>query len=168
MFAARSLLLKLHAQGQITLPPLQAYQCRPPRPIPRRLAWQPPSPWSSSLAELGAVNITVVQPSMPTARQRAFYLHQNHYRSLRLVGQNLRYLARDAHDRDVAALLCAARAWRCAPRERAVGWADAERRVEAQTVLEREVNYFATHREHLHYAAVSRGSSHELRVTDNE
>ena len=133
-FAARSLLLKLHAQGQITLPPLQLHQRRPPRPIPRPLDWQPPSPWSSSLAQLGPVTVTVVQPGTTAARPWAFYLHQYHYRGLRVVGENLGYLARDAHDRDLAALLFGAPAWRCAPRDRALGWTDAQRRARLHTV----------------------------------
>jgi hypothetical protein len=44
-----------------------------------------------------------------------------------VVGENLGYLARDAQGRDLACLLFGAPAWRCAARDREVGWSAAER-----------------------------------------
>jgi hypothetical protein len=58
----------------------------------------------------------------------AFYLDEYHYLKLRVVGENLGYLAVDAHGRDVAAVLFGAPAWRCAPRDEFLEWGDTQRR----------------------------------------
>ena len=46
-FAARSLLLKLEAQGHLRLPPLQVQKRRAPRPVPRLNDWQQPETWEA-------------------------------------------------------------------------------------------------------------------------
>jgi hypothetical protein len=69
-----------------------------------------------------------------TARLWAYYLPAYHYRGLRVVGENLGYLARDTGGRDLAALLFGAPAWRCAPRDRALGWTEPERRAQLHTL----------------------------------
>lgn len=127
-FAARSLLLKLAAQGRLVLPPLQTHKRRPPRPAPQWPDWQEPAPWCAVLAALQPLHLAPVVPGTEAARRWAFYLHRYHYLGLRVVGENLGYLASDHAGRDVACLLFGAAAWRCAPRERALGWSDEERR----------------------------------------
>jgi hypothetical protein len=62
------------------------------------------------------------------ARRWAFYLHRYHYLGLRVVGENLGYRVADATGREVACLLFGAAAWRCAPRDQALGWSEAQRR----------------------------------------
>lgn len=126
-FAARSFLLKLEAQGQITLPALRLYNRRAPRSVRAPADWRTPAPWSASFAQLGRVTVEPVQPGTPAARHWAFYLAQYHYLGLHVVGENLGYLARDAQGRDLACLLFGAPAWRCAPRDRRLGWTEAER-----------------------------------------
>lgn len=133
-FAARSFLLKLQAQGHLTLPPLQMHQRRPPRPGPALPDWQEPPGWSAPLAAVSPVRVEPVVPSTPAARRWAFYLHRYHYLGLRVVGENAGYLAQDAHGRDLACLLFGAPAWRCAPRDRALGWTDAQRRARLPTL----------------------------------
>jgi hypothetical protein len=135
-FAARSLLFKLHGLGLLTLPPLRLQyrtRRRPPAPPPH---WQPPVPWTASLAALAPVRLLPVRPDADAeiARLWAFYLHAYHYRGLRVVGENLGYLARDTGGRDLAALLFGAPAWRCAPRDRALGWTEPERRAQLHTL----------------------------------
>jgi len=127
-FAARSLLLKLEAQGHLVLPPLQTHKRRPPRPAPQWPDWQEPVPWSAALAALQPLRLAPVVPGTEAAHRWAFYLHRYHYLGLRVVGENLGYLGSDPAGRDVACLLFGAAAWRCAPRERALGWSDEERR----------------------------------------
>ena len=127
-FAARSLLLKLEAQGHLVLPPLQTHKRRPARPAPQWPDWQEPAPWSAALATLQPLRLVPVVAGTEVAHRWAFYLHRYHYLGLRVVGENLGYLATDATGRDVAGLLFGAAAWRCAPRERALGWTDAQRR----------------------------------------
>jgi hypothetical protein len=55
-------------------------------------------------------------------------LARYHYLGLHVVGENLGYLARDTQGRDLACLLFGAAAWRCAPRDRFLGWTDSQRR----------------------------------------
>jgi hypothetical protein len=127
-FAARSLLLTLEAQGQVRLPPLQIHKRRPPPPAPQWPDWQEPVPWSAPLAALRPLRVEPVRAGTAAARRWAFYLHRYHYLGLRLVGENLGYLAADASGREVACLLFGAAAWRCAPRDQALGWSEAQRR----------------------------------------
>jgi Domain of unknown function (DUF4338) len=133
-FAARSLLLKLETQGHIQLPPLQMHKRRAARPIAALADWRPPPCWSASLTEIVPVSVEPVAPGSLAARRWAFYLQQYHYLGLRVVGENLGYLATDAYGREVACLLFGAPAWRCAPRDQFVGWSDETRRQRLHTV----------------------------------
>jgi len=133
-FAARSLLLKLEAQGHIQLPALQIHKRRARRTIAPLVDGQRPPCWSASLAEIAPVIIEPVVPGSVAARRWAFYLQEYHYLGLRVVGENLGYLARDGQGREVACLLFGAPAWRCAPRDRFLGWSDENRRQRLHTV----------------------------------
>jgi hypothetical protein len=127
-FAARSLLLKLEAQGHLRLPPLQLQKRRAPRPVPRLIGWQQPPAWEGSLSQIRPVKLEPISAGWAAAVRWAFYLDQYHYLKLRVVGENLGYLAVDAHGRDVAAVLFGAPAWRCAPRDEFLEWGDTQRR----------------------------------------
>ena len=50
-----------------------------------------------------------------------------HYLGLRVVGENVGYLAVDRKGREVACLLFGAAAWRCGARDRKLGWTSLER-----------------------------------------
>ena len=51
------------------------------------------------------------------------YLYKYHYLSFRtLVGRSLSYLVYDKEHRELACLLFGAAAWKCAPRDRFIGW----------------------------------------------
>jgi len=127
-FAARSLLLKLEAQGYLGLPPLQVQKRRARPAVARLRDWQQPEPWEASLGQIRPVKLELICAGSATAGRWAFYLDQYHYLKLRVVGENLGYLAVDAHGRDVAAVLFGAPAWRCAPRDQFLEWGDAQRR----------------------------------------
>jgi len=127
-FAARSLLLKLAAQGHLRLPALQVHKRRAPRPVPRLPHWQQPETWEASLGEIRPLKLELVSAGWAAALRWAFYLDQHHYLKLRVVGENLGYLAVDAHGRDVAAVLFGAPAWRCAPRDEFLEWGETQRR----------------------------------------
>ncbi len=127
-FAARSLLLKLVAQGQLRLPPLQLQKRRAPRRVPRLIEWQPPPAWEGSLSQIRPVKLEPISAGSAAAVRWAFYLDEYHYLKLRVVGENLGYLAVDAQERDVAAMLFGAPAWRCAPRDEFLEWGDTQRR----------------------------------------
>ena len=127
-FAARSLLLKLEGRGCLRLPALQV-QKRRARPSVARLSdWQQPEPWEGSLGQIRPVKLELICAGSAKAGRWAFYLDQYHYLKLRVVGENLGYLAVDAHGRDVAAMLFGAPAWRCAPRDEFLEWDDTQRR----------------------------------------
>ncbi len=127
-FAARSLLLKLEAQGYLRLPPLQLQKRRAPRPVRRLIGWQQPRAWAASLSQIRPVHLEPITAGGAAAERWAFYLDEYHYLKLRVVGENLGYLAVDAQGRDVAAVLFGAPAWRCAPRDEFLEWSDAQRR----------------------------------------
>ncbi len=127
-FAARSFLLKLQAQGQLRLPPLQEHQRREGRRLPQWPDWQLPQPWSARLNEIRPIAVELVVAGSAALSRWAFYLDEFHYLGLRVVGENVGYLVHDSHGREVAALLFGAPAWRCAARDRALGWTDEERR----------------------------------------
>jgi hypothetical protein len=116
-FAARSFLLKLQERDLIKLPALR--KARTPNHPKLRLTESCPSvePLSAKFAELEGVNLEVVVPGTQSARRWAYYLTHYHYLGLRVVGQNLGYLAKDNSGRELAALLFGAPAWRCAPRD---------------------------------------------------
>lgn len=126
-FAARSLLLKLEAQGHLRLPPLRLYNRRCRAAVAGLAHWQPPPPWQAVLGELRPIALEVIEPGTSRARQWAFYLDQYHYLGLRVVGENLGYLVRDTRGRDLACLLFGAAAWRCAGRDTFLGWNATER-----------------------------------------
>jgi hypothetical protein len=50
------------------------------------------------------------------------------------VGEKVGYLAIDAQEREVACFLFGAAAWRCAARDRYLGWGEAQRRAELERV----------------------------------
>ena len=127
-FAARSLLLKLEARGEVKLPALRLSHRRPRRGVPRWESWEEPVSWEARLPEISPISLERVMPGTEAERRWRFYLHRYHYLGLAVVGENLGYLARDAQGREVACLLFGAAAWRCAPRDRALGWNGPERK----------------------------------------
>jgi hypothetical protein len=126
-FAARNFLLKLEAQGHLRLPALQVQKRRAPRPAPRLPHWQQPEPWEAGLGQIRPVKLEFISAGSAAALRWAFYLDQYHYLKLRVVGENLGYLAVDACGRDVAAVLFGAPAWRCAPRDAFLAWGPTQR-----------------------------------------
>jgi hypothetical protein len=127
-FAARSLLLKLEGQGYLRLPALQVQKRRARPAVTRLTDWQPPEPWEASLDQIRPVKLELIGAGSAAVVRWAFYLDQYHYLKLRVVGENLGYLAVDAHGRDVAAVLFGAPAWRCARRDEFLEWNDTQRR----------------------------------------
>jgi uncharacterized protein DUF4338 len=122
-FAARSLLLKLAGEGRIELPPLQENKRRAPRTVCPLAQWEAPAPIeASTLAEIKPLQVHRVQAGTPEWKRWAFYLQRFHYLGFRMVGENMGYLIEDAHHRDVGCLLFGAAAWKCAVRDRFLGW----------------------------------------------
>ncbi len=120
--AARSLLRKLALRGCIALPPPRhsannAYRYR--RSVAPGVEQ---TPITGRLSELTPVRVA---PVTTTAQARLFrgLMQTHHYLGYTgPVGENLRYLAWDRHDRPLGGLLFGAAAWRLACRDRFIGW----------------------------------------------
>lgn len=119
--AARTLLLKLDERGWITLPPRR-------RKASKRLPIAPELPLEGSagfsitakLSEVTPITLQAVAAGHPGFSR---YLAHHHYLGYRgPVGENLAYLARDRHGRDVACLLFGAAAWKTTARDQFIGW----------------------------------------------
>jgi hypothetical protein len=126
--AARTLLLKLEARGMVSLPVRR--RASPNRMRCKRLVWAPHTrePVVGRLADL--LPLEVVELSRAPAELALFetLLHAHHYLSYTsTVGMNLKYLVRDRQGRPVACALFGSAAWKCAARDRFIGWSAATR-----------------------------------------
>lgn len=132
--AARHLLNKLDAGGWIELPERRRRRCLAPAPGQAELALEAPpapegAPVGGSLADLRPVELVRVHRGSLQAHTLTHYLQNHHYLGhARPIGQNIRYLARDARGRDLACLCFEAAAWKVAARDRFIGWSDGQRR----------------------------------------
>lgn len=115
--AARSFLLKMEARGLIVLPPLREVFCKPRVLIAAPESIPPEQRVEASFAEVGPASLEVVQAGTQAHRRWAYYLKEHHYLGLRVVGQNVGYLARDRFGREVGAMLFGAPAWCCTARD---------------------------------------------------
>lgn len=126
--AARSLMLKMEQRGWIQLPAR-----RRPSPHRHRLVRPPPRSWSTTpitgrLSEVGPLRITEVSAQADGRAEVRAALVQFHYLGYRIpVGENLQYVVRDQADRLLAVLVFGAAAWKCAARDRWIGWSPDQR-----------------------------------------
>ena len=126
--AARTLLAKLDARGWIRLPAR-----RRASPNRHRLSPPPARTWDATpirthLRELAPLGIEEVS-SQPEARALVrSALASFHYLGYRApVGENLQYAIADARGRLVSVMVFGAAAWKCAARDRWIGWPAARR-----------------------------------------
>jgi hypothetical protein len=129
--AARTLLLKLAARGLIDLPPPRSRTHRPcaqaPPVVPERLLALSPEPIQASLASLQPTRLELADPG-PKRQQARQWLAQFHYRGFHgAVGENVQYLAKDRHGRELAVMVFGAAAWKVADRDRFIGWSVQQR-----------------------------------------
>jgi len=124
----RSMMLKLHREGHIELPPVRFVPCNPlAQRRARALVQVSDEPLHSSLAELGAIELRQVRRSGDEALFNSL-LQQHHYLGYsQPVGEHLKYLM-TARGQPIA---CAA--WSSAPRhlgsrDRYIGWSSSARR----------------------------------------
>lgn len=126
--AARTLLLKLERGGLIVLPranngsPNAARNSILPEPV------QDQAPVTCALSDLQPITVLPVDDDAGDRVLFRSLVARHHYLGLRsTVGENLRYLAKDAQGRPVAALLFGSAAWKTQPRDAFIGW-DARQR----------------------------------------
>ena len=129
--AARTLLLKLAARGLIDLPPPQSRTRRPCAQAPPLVQEQflalTPSPIQNSLPSLQPLCLELADTG-PKRQQVRQFLAQFHYRGFHgAVGENVQYLARDLHGRELAVMVFGAAAWKVANRDRFIGWSVQQR-----------------------------------------
>ncbi|MCP5009388.1 MAG: DUF4338 domain-containing protein [Aestuariibacter sp.] len=126
--ACRNLLLRLEQAGQIRLPPRQrkstnAYRNRAP-------LWVAHSNDSveKPLKDLLPLQIVCVSAGGEQDRLFRYLLAHHHYLGCRnIVGENMKYLIYSRDGQILACMLFAAAAWKCAPRDRFIGWSPAVR-----------------------------------------
>ena len=127
--AARTLLLKLHRRGWITLPP-------PRRPPVSRMACrfsgeaelfstQAREEVRVALPELLPLRIEEISREREVGKQAEFsrLLGRHHYLGHRgTVGENMQYLVSEAQGNLLACVLFGAAAWQCRARDEHIGW----------------------------------------------
>ena len=138
--AARSLLLKLERRGLLQLPPRKRsgtcnHKARRVEPeLELQLEGFGPVPVRSSLAQLLPLRVVLVD-GVQLRRVFGQLLQQHHYLGYyRPVGENLPYLVQSQCGRPLACALFAAAAWKCAPRDRFIGWSTQAREENLQSV----------------------------------
>lgn len=138
--AARTLLLKLERRGWLVLPARKRpgtgnhKACQAPPDLEPQLGLCSQTLIGCPLAELLPLQVGVVDS--PTQR-RVFgsLLQQHHYLGYyRPVGENLAYLIESRSGRPLAGALFGAAAWKCAPRDRFIGWSAQGRQEQLQSV----------------------------------
>ncbi len=126
--AARTLMLKLAERGWIELPARRGLSPNRHRLAPPPARIWPTTPITASLSALGPLTITEVSQQAADRAEVRAALAQFHYLGYRTpVGENLQYVVRDGTDRLLAVLVFGAAAWKCAARDRWIGWTPARR-----------------------------------------
>lgn len=128
--AARTLLRKLDGAGLIELPaPVRsANNGYRNQPLVLDSINQETSSIEGKLLALQPIRITPVEGAEDSRLFRAL-LQRHHYLGYSgPVGENLRYLVHDQHDRLLGCMLFGAAAWRVAGRDRFIGWDERDRK----------------------------------------
>lgn len=121
--AARSLLLKLEARGQIQLPPRRTASVNGLRNRQALPVEHEPEAIEGPLRSFEPIDLQLVREGSCEGRLFQFLLQRHHHLGLRnCVGENLKYLARDRHGRVLACLLFGSAAWKAAARDQWIGW----------------------------------------------
>lgn len=142
--AGRSLLLKLQARGLLELPAPRnrngnrQRRAQPPSLLQSELLSAQPESIAGPLAALQPLVLERVATT-PQRRRVAHLLRQHHYQGFSgAVGENVQYLARDAHGRELAVLVFGAAAWQVAARDQFIGWSAAQRRAGLQRITNQQ------------------------------
>jgi hypothetical protein len=126
--AARSLLLKLEARGQIQLPPRRTASVNALRNRQALCLEHEPEIIEGPLNHFQPVGLQLVAEGSSEGELFKFLLQRYHYLGLRnCVGENLKYLARDRRGRVLACLLFGSAAWKSAARDQWIGWSCEQR-----------------------------------------
>lgn len=120
--AARTLMLKLHRRGLLTLPIARSRQ-----PVRARRTLLEEEGWRERLED-ALFALRPIEWILVGANHRERYrfealLERYHYLGFRgHVGENLAYMASDRRGRELACFFFGAAAWKCRPRDEWIGW----------------------------------------------
>jgi len=126
--AARTVLLKLEQRGWVRLPERRSLS-----PNRHRLAAPAPRDWDARairdrLAEVGPLHIAEVSEERAPREELRAVLARFHYLGYRApAGENLQYVVRERTGRLLAGVVFAGAAWKCAARDRWIGWTRGQR-----------------------------------------
>lgn len=122
--AARTMLRKLEQKGFVVLPRRQTRMSGRVSEQTSLLLEEPtPSQIQEPLADLLPLHFQSVRAKDPEREKFKRYLEQYHYLGYRgPVGENISYLVRDCHGRDLACVLFGAAAWKTQARDEWIGW----------------------------------------------
>ncbi|MBT9156921.1 MAG: hypothetical protein DDT37_01912 [Firmicutes bacterium] len=127
--ACRTLLLKLEARGLVRLPARRRAPVNDARNRCLPQVEYSRSPIDAPLCSLLPLTIQVVDQGTKDMSLFKRLIAEHHYLGLRnTVGENLKYLIRDAHGRLLSCLLFGSAAWRCKDRDLFIEWDDSARR----------------------------------------
>ena len=121
---ARVVMLAMHRDGIITLPPPRHAPTRRNKPIVFGPATEPPLfPAPRSLDEIRPLEMTIVTAGTRESRLWNEFVARYHYLGYTtLVGAQMRYAVRDRNGNPVAMLGFSTAAWRLKPRDLFIGW----------------------------------------------
>lgn len=126
--AARTLMLKMAQRGWIQLPARRGLSPNRHRLVPPPLRSWPTASITGRLSEVGPLKISEVSLQADGRSEVRAALARFHYLGYRTaVGENLQYAVRDMADGLLAVLVFGAAAWKCAARDRWIGWNPGQR-----------------------------------------
>ena len=130
----RVAMLRMHADGLITLPPAQSRGVRVKPHFPPTTATDPQTPLMQPVHELGALRLCPITDTASSRLWNEFIARYHYLGYTPMSGSQMRYNV-FAGDRQVALLSFGASAWRLAGRERFIGWQEPERLRNLQLVI---------------------------------
>lgn len=132
--ATRLLLNRLEQRGGLRLPARQKRGGRRQVRRPQAPASAPIEPITEWLVQLRPLSVRLVAAAQPERARLVDYLATHHYLGYPHPLGQLHYLVRDRSGRDLAVLLFGPAAWKCAPRDRFIGWTVAQRQAHLRQV----------------------------------
>lgn len=126
--AARTLLLKLERRGLVALPVRRRISPNQHRLAPVRARVWESGVVTGGLSELQGLRVEEVSREVAGRAEVKAALAAHHYLGYRLpVGENVQYAVRAGSGRLLGILVFGAAAWKCAVRDRWIGWSPAQR-----------------------------------------
>jgi len=115
-------LLRMHRDGLIVLPPPSGTPPVPRGQVPFTAASARQAPITGSRRDLGPLSLTLVQTRTQAQLWRELIARWHYLGYSTAGGPNLRYFVHDSQQRPLALLGFSAAAWKVGPRDRFIGW----------------------------------------------